>query len=741
MRTKIKISYFLPIVILFGHVFLSSCRKELGTEVTKEFSLFANEAITRTTLNSDWSVSWINGDALTVFNGANGEFSKSVKFNINGEPSNGLFKADETQSINLLSGREAYDWYVCYPYLKYASNPAGTKGYTISREPKQVGYYSRAHISVDDLMAGKALNVEDGVIPNIPLYHVGALHKITIKNECGVATPITEVIFDASESGTYITGSYTMIYGDASTTPSLDLNPSTMGTKSYTSTVKIVNKDKTPISTVVPVGESIHVYFVTAPFTMSAGKKIVITIKGGEGDIVIEKPFNRDVTFEAGTYNTTTISYREQRTFPPSSESSIVQVEKSINGEWQLLVNNAIFKVKGASTNNFYSDVNNFGGNAIRLYSANSEDTQTIMDEAYRSWLMVYLGLGMKAAKGFDYSNAAGVANQKEAILNLVKKYKDHPSLLCWSLGNEIEASNDDNIDMWQAVGDLAAAVKAIDPNHPVTIALAGASQKRVKNLKQYAPAIDFISFNSYYPNVGNCATTLSTAGVDLPYMVTEFGPRGTWAMNPEPNRILPWSDGYSESSKALVEETSTEKEAIYRKIYQDDIEANSSNGCLGSFVFLWGYQKHGEVLNWYGTHTKDRYSFGVCDAMSYCWSGSYPVVRAPRIESRSDITMNGKVAEDAIYVSRGSSNSAKVVATAPNGVTLRYRWFIVKEGDSESDGSLPLGIQGLIANHTLPEISFNAPSDVGAYRLYIYVLDDLNKKAASGCIPFYVKN
>ncbi len=63
--------------------------------------------------------------------------------------------------------------------------------------------------------------------------------------------------------------------------------------------------------------------------------------------------------------------------------------------------------------------------------------------------------------------------------------------------------------------------------------------------------------------------------------------------MSPEPARVLPWG--------GLVEQTSTEKAVIYQQVYRDHIFGNINNGCLGSFVFLWGFQMHGEVLNWYG--------------------------------------------------------------------------------------------------------------------------------------------
>lgn len=421
------------------------------------------------------------------------------------------------------------------------------------------------------------------------------------------------------------------------------------------------------------------------------------------------------------------------------SENSVVTLTKNDLGQWKLIVDGSPYYVNGAATNRFYTDVRKFGGNTIRLYSPSSADTRTIMDEAYQAGLKVYLGLGMAAAQNFDYTNAAKVAEQKEKITGWVKQYMNHPALLCWSIGNEMEASNENNVDMWKAVGDVAAMIRELDKNHPVTSTLASSAQARIKNLVDYAD-VDFISVNTYYPSVGNVASNIAAAGVDKPFMITEFGPRGTWAMNPEPSRILPWSDGYSSTSKALVEETSTEKEAVYLKVWEEDIKAKEADGCLGSFVFVWGYQNHGEVLNWYSSYTTDKYSYGVCDAMQKCWTGAYPEVRAPRIESRSDMTLNGKCAEDAVKLAPGSSNSAKVTATSAAEVNLRYHWFIYKESDKKSDGSMPDGIEGLIEVDGAAEVNFKAPASAGAYRLYVFALDDVHKKAASACIPFYVE-
>ena len=251
------------------------------------------------------------------------------------------------------------------------------------------------------------------------------------------------------------------------------------------------------------------------------------------------------------------------------------------------------------------------------------------------------------------------------------------------------------------------------DPNHPTTTTLASSNVNHIKNIIEKAPHIDILSVNTYAPNLPGVLGNLQSAGWTKPYMITEFGPRGTWQMNPEPERVLPWG--------GLVEQTSSEKEADYLKAYQENIAVNKDNGCLGSFVFLWGYQTHGEVLTWYGLFDKKGYTFPAVDAMQYAWTGSYPKNRAPVIATRNDILMNGKKAEDAIIVSPNSSNEAKVTATDPDGDALTYDWMIMKE-------------------KTKKEITFKAPSTVGNYRLIVFVRDVKNKKVASAVIPFSVQ-
>ncbi len=419
-------------------------------------------------------------------------------------------------------------------------------------------------------------------------------------------------------------------------------------------------------------------------------------------------------------------------------ESSKVELKK-IDDTWKLIRNGEVVYVKGAATNNFYGDVAKFGGNTIRTYSADVDDPSVpeILNEAHKNGLYVNVGLAVGAEKnGFDYDNKEMVQAQFEAAKASVKKYMNHPAVLFWSIGNEAESSYT-NLKLWDAINEIAVMIHEIDPNHPVTTTLASAAEGHIKNIKEKCPALDFLCINSYYPTVLGTCDKVKEFGWDKPLMITEYGPRGTWAMEPEPDRILPW-DGPTAGKGALIEETSTEKEARYLEICRTLNE--KSDICIGSFAFVWGYQKHGEVLNWYGLFDKNRYSYGAVDALQYCWTGEYPSQRAPRIESRDDMTMNGKTAKDAVTVAPKSENTAKVVAVSPSEVKLTYEWIIFKEGDKADDGSLPEGMEGLIEDASKAEIKFKAPSGAGAYRLYVFAKDDVNKKLASACIPFQVK-
>ncbi|MCR5019060.1 MAG: hypothetical protein K6A64_09720 [Bacteroidales bacterium] len=300
---------------------LYSCEKNVQLEQKESTSsptIYAYDATSKTTLGTDWKVSWDSNDALSVFNAAAGgsTYSDNCKFLIDGTPSDGKFIKDPSQTgKSLIDGESSYDWYACSPYMEYGANPGGTKGYTINRTPQQVGYNSAAHITSSDIMAGTAFGVADGTAPSIALHHVGTIMKFTVTNNTGEAAAITGLTLDATAGGSYITGSFTMNWGGSSTQPSLDAT--NMGSaKAYTCALSVVKNTGTAESPVyvatdetIANGASVDLYMVVAPFSIPAGGKIKLTIAGSLGSLELEKTMGSAITFAAGKYNTANLSY------------------------------------------------------------------------------------------------------------------------------------------------------------------------------------------------------------------------------------------------------------------------------------------------------------------------------------------------------------------------------------------------------------------------------------------------
>lgn len=431
---------------------------------------------------------------------------------------------------------------------------------------------------------------------------------------------------------------------------------------------------------------------------------------------------------------------------PPGSFVEQQPVNFSVSkddGVWRLYKEGKPFYINGAAGVNFTAEVAKYGGNVVRTYSTN-ESTGAILSTALANGLYVNMGLYMKVSKDFDYSdpaNADAIREQFENHRMWVRRFRNHPAILCWSIGNESEAGDAAvNETYFKYVEEIAAMIHKEDPNHPTTVAFSNSDpDKKVKVLKQHAPSVDILSVNMYYPGVGNVAANVATAGWDKPWMITEFGPRGTWNMSASSDpKILPWG---TSNGGGLEEMTSTEKAEIYRKIFEEDIKPNESKGCIGSFIFVWGYQTHGAVLPWYGLFDKKGNTFGGVDEISECWTGKKVENPAPRIENRTKMVLNGKTSSEGVTVTVGSTgNTASVEATSPTGEKLTYHWLIYKEGDAMEDGSMPDGIGGLIDDPSKTSITFKAPSEKGGYRLYVFVTDEVNHKVALACIPFLAK-
>ena len=203
---------------------------------------------------------------------------------------------------------------------------------------------------------------------------------------------------------------------------------------------------------------------------------------------------------------------------------------RQVEGSWRLYVNNQAFYIKGAGIEfGSQEKLKEHGGNALRTWSTdNGRDSgQKLLDRALANGLHVAMGLDVDhERRGFDYDNTNAVARQFAQLTALVAEYKDHPALIIWVIGNELNFEK--NPKVWDAVNELSKAIHRIDPNHLTTTALAGFKPETVDAVKTRAPDLDFISFQMY-ADIINLPKYLREAHWDKPYIVTEWGATGHW--------------------------------------------------------------------------------------------------------------------------------------------------------------------------------------------------------------------
>jgi hypothetical protein len=411
----------------------------------------------------------------------------------------------------------------------------------------------------------------------------------------------------------------------------------------------------------------------------------------------------------------------------PSSGPVKVQIRHEDDGRYHLYVDNKPFYIKGAGLE-FGSPekLAEHGGNAFRTWRTENgrRSGQQVLDSAQRNGLYVAMGLDIARERhGFDYNDPARVARQLESIKAEVLKYKDHPALIIWIIGNELNLRAT-NPKVWQAVNDISKMIHQVDPNHLTMTALAGISRPLITEIKSNAPDLDLLGIQMY-ADIMRLPQALKDSGWTGPYLVTEWGATGHWEVGK-----TAWG--------APIENDSTTKADYYLKRYQTAIESDHSQ-CVGSFVFLWG-QKQERTPTWYGLFLETGEKTPAVDVMHYIWQSRWPDHRCPKIEGA---WLDGRTAQENIRLKPGKSYIAKISVRAEDELPIIYRWEVLEESRDLKDGgdpeSKPRAVPGTIARPGKAEITLHAPSKPGAYRLFAYAFDGKGG-AAHVNIPFLVE-
>lgn len=394
------------------------------------------------------------------------------------------------------------------------------------------------------------------------------------------------------------------------------------------------------------------------------------------------------------------------------------------DGGFQLYRAGEPYYIKGVGGQSRLDKAVEYGANSVRTWGAG--EAINTLDKAHAKGLTVVFGLWVGVERqGFDYNDGKAVKAQLEAFTEVVKKYKDHPAILMWGIGNENDLFYSD-FKVWNAINDIAKMIHEVDPHHPTMTVTAGLDVAEVQLIQERAPHIDVLGVNTYAGLIG-IDKEMRSFGWEKPYVIAEWGPSGHWEV-PKTDWGVP------------IEQTSREKAASYKKRYEQGI-ARDGEMCIGSYVFLWG-QKQETTPTWYGVFLEDGTETEVTDVLQYVWSGKYPENRAPTL---LDITIDGQGRYESVYVEPGRYYELEVKAEDPDGDPLSYRWEMLPESqDIKSGGdkeSRPEPIDFKRKDYSKHgAVTFKAPRQEGPYRLFGYVSDGKGKAAVAN-IPFYVKD
>jgi hypothetical protein len=389
------------------------------------------------------------------------------------------------------------------------------------------------------------------------------------------------------------------------------------------------------------------------------------------------------------------------------------ELRKTPDG-WQLLRDGQPYVIKGVGGSGSKQLLKQAGGNSFRTWDAEKIDKE--LEEAQQLGLTVAVGIWLKHERhGFDYSDVNFCADQLARVEKLVKQHKDHPAVLLWALGNEMEGEHGKNAAVWSHIESCAAMVKRIDPTRPTMTVIAEIGSEKVTNIHRLCPSIDIIGINTY-AGASSVIERYRKQGGTKPVVITEFGPFGTW-------------ESPRNEFDSLLELTSTQKAEQYRKHYKTTAIDNKEL-VLGGYAFTWGSKL--EMTNtWFGMLLRDGSKLAAVDTMTELWTGQPPANKCPAIEPI--------VISTPAKMSPGQSFEASVVSKDPEGDTLSYEWALWNEvakpglgGDPEEHPPVyPDAVKVLEPGR----VAVTMPNETGRFRLYVYVRDNKGS-AATANVP-----
>ena len=403
------------------------------------------------------------------------------------------------------------------------------------------------------------------------------------------------------------------------------------------------------------------------------------------------------------------------------SQVNKVEVTKNVLGNFELHRNGVPYYIKGAGAKDHFDLLVKSGANSIRVWSTNNKE---LLDSAHHYGLTVTLGLYVRPERsGMDYNNEYAVKGQIQQLKNEVLKYKDHPALLVWGIGNEVDLRYS-NFKVWETIEILAKFIKEVDPNHPTMTVTAGIDPSKAFYIKKYCPSVDILGLN-VYGSIENAGANLRKFNWDKPYIVSEWGVNGPF-------------EAKTTSWKAKIEPPNGIKADQRLRRYKERIE-NDRERCLGSYCFLWG-QKQESTATWHGMFLSNGKPTEAVDVMHFCWKREWPQSRAPSIR---DISLENIGWKKDHILAPSAQATLSIEYLKYNNKNVIVEYVLYPEAFSNKIGGdiqkSPDKIKFEVVKQSDNELTFISPKKKGAYRIFAFIKNEKEQSSVAN-IPFLVK-
>ncbi len=395
------------------------------------------------------------------------------------------------------------------------------------------------------------------------------------------------------------------------------------------------------------------------------------------------------------------------------SKGNSVEIRSTGSG-YELIVNGAPFYIEGVGVGeafgkkgeNYLALAKELGANAVRTWGTD-QGTKKYLNEAHKQGLLVSAGIWINHAdekKTYSYLNDHPCMKTKEKeALDYVRRFKNHPAVLAWNIGNECIFFTKDPQEreaLCRFMNELIRKVKQIDPHHPVLYA--SVNSLDLPYIKKYMPDLDIIGMNIYGSVIGS-QSGWSSLDFGRPYVVTEFGPLGPWDLPKDANG-------------KMLEQDDITKAQQYKNHWSLIRERKGKN--IGGFVFHLGETSQESLTMWnLNDHLLKKEPFVV---MQKRYGGGDGLDHAPRITAF-------KVPATVLA---GASFEVELEAKDPEGATLSYEY----QASTSTQDVLQYYVNTPVSIEVKSEgakAAIIAPLVPGIYRLYGFARDQTGHSAS----------